>query len=117
MREEFSVTKFSGVRFSPTMSRFQNIEILTENDGWAIIWLFKKYCIKHLPCGTVLFRNAKNGCRCKRLPTVECKCAQTNEFCSNPGCTVYPGITPVDPIIYGKWRIMTLRDPELRGKV
>lgn len=68
-----------------------DMEVLTENNGWAIVWMHGKYFVRHLPpCGTFLRGNATMGCTCR------------GKFKNDP--------KKVDGTILAKFRILTLRE-------
>lgn len=67
------------------------MEILTENNGFAIIWMNKKYFIRHLKCGTFLRANAHRGCWCG---------ASYKQSASD-------NALPVDEIILKKFNLLT----------
>lgn len=69
------------------------MEVLTEVNGWAIVWMHEKYFVRHIKpegCGTFLRGNAQLGCTCK------------GKFKAEP--------KEVDPTILAKFRILTLRE-------
>ena len=39
--------------------------LLTENNGWSIVWMNDRYYIRHQTCGSYLRRYYKNGCLCR----------------------------------------------------
>lgn len=106
--------KYSNLIEAAKMSKNYTIELLTENNGWAIIYLHDKYFIRHVDCGTTLRKWAHVGCFCHQEIKVDCKCKYKNNHCRKKGCQILPEAKPVDPIIYGKFRMMTLRDPDLK---
>lgn len=70
-----------------------NMEILTSHNGWAIVWMHKKYFVRHMKpdgCGTFLRGNAAKGCTCRGKFTKE--------------------TIKVDDTILAKFRILTLRE-------
>lgn len=99
-----------------TIRKDEVVEVLTEHNGWAIVYLHEKYFIKHLDCGTVLRQYAHKGCHCGKSIEVDCKCQHKKRHCKKESCKILPATTPVDAVIYGKFRLMTLRDPELKEK-
>ena len=38
--------------------------ILTENNGWAIVWMNNRYYLRHNACGSYLLRRWRSGCLC-----------------------------------------------------
>ena len=70
--------------------------LLTENNGWAIVWMNERYYLRHLSCGSFL-RNkyaVNGGCFCKR------------------GNRVSPVAisTMVDELILNKFKLLTKGD-------
>ena len=41
--------------------------VMTENNGWAIVWMNNKYYLRHLACGAYIRRHANWGCLCKTI--------------------------------------------------
>lgn len=41
--------------------------VMTENNGWAIVWMNDKYYLRHLACGSYIRNHAVWGCLCKGL--------------------------------------------------
>lgn len=75
------------------------MEILTEENGWAIVWMHEKYFVRHVKpagCGTFLRANAKMGCTCKGKHKQE--------------------PVQVDAIILAKFRVLTLREDMGKNK-
>jgi hypothetical protein len=70
-----------------------SVEILTQNNGWAIVWMHDKYFVRHIKpegCGTFLRGNATVGCTCKG---------------KNKAAPI-----KVDDVILAKFRLLTLRE-------
>jgi hypothetical protein len=64
--------------------------LLTEENGWAIVWMNEKYYLRHMTCGAYLRRNAAHGCTCRRLRK-----------------HVYQTATQVDDTIMKKFTLLT----------
>lgn len=41
-----------------------DVTILTENNGWAIVWMNNRYYLRHNACGSYLLRRWRSGCLC-----------------------------------------------------
>ena len=70
--------------------------LLTENNGWAIVWMNERYYLRHLKCGSYLRSRyaVDTGCYCKR------------------GVRVSPVEVPnaVDELILKKFKLLTKGD-------
>ena len=65
--------------------------VLTENNGWAIVWMHDRYYLRHLACGAYIRKRADEGCICAR--------------------TIEPYTdTPVDEMILMKFKLITKGD-------
>jgi hypothetical protein len=70
--------------------------VLTENEGWGIVWMNERYYIRHLACGSYLRGNTLRGCLCRKLRRDETAIAF--------------GAKPVDPVILKKFILLTKGD-------
>ena len=70
--------------------------LLTENNGWSIVWMHNRYYLRHLACGGYIRNHADWGCLCKNK--------KGNRF-SN-------GVAPikVDDMILLKFKLVTKGD-------
>ena len=79
--------------FKQIRVRETDVEVMTENNGWAIVWMHQKYFVRHVKpegCGTFLRGNAVKGCTCR------------GKNKSEP--------VQVDPTVLAKFRILTFRE-------
>lgn len=49
----------------PTYLGIKTVTILTENNGWAIVWMNNRYYIRHQACGGYLLYQYRLGCLCR----------------------------------------------------
>ena len=69
--------------------------LLTEHNGWAIVWMHDRYYLRHLACGGYIRNHADWGCLCKR------------QGLKDNGPDKH---TPVDEMILLKFKLVTKGD-------
>lgn len=71
--------------------------LLTENNGWGIVWMNDSYMVRHIVCGAYLRFTVDKGCYCRRQKQYAFKAAKMT-------------LTPVDDLILMKYRLLTKGD-------
>ena len=71
--------------------------VMTENNGWAIVWMNDRYYLRHLACGAYIRNHASWGCLCADIP-------KGKETKNN---------APVDDLILKKFKLVTKGDVKI----
>lgn len=72
--------------------------LLTENNGWAIVWMNDRYYIRHLLCGAYL----------RQLPNLGCMCRKLSRKSDNQGMPMATSV--IDDLILKKFKLLTKGD-------
>jgi hypothetical protein len=82
---------------APSQIGMQEMTIMTEENGWAIVLMNNRYYIRHIVCGRYIRHTYKTGCLCRGLNVKSTPAGTAAQFTT----------TQVDDTIMKKFILLT----------